>query len=69
MDTLVTSTEYKNEVKMRCSPRTIHSLCDNEKIFVTMAGAASNAIASSSEEANEISEKTITLSILCILAN
>lgn len=40
------------------------------EIFVTMAGAASkNAIASSPKEANEISEKTIALSILSILAN
>ena len=39
------------------------------EIFVTMAGAASKKIASSPKEANEISEKTIALSIVSILAN
>ena len=39
------------------------------EIFATMAGAASDAIASSSKLANENSERTIPLSILSILAN
>ena len=68
-----TSTEEKNEVKMRRSLRTIHSLCDNEmapnRNICHNGGCGIRRIASSTEEANENSEKTITLSILCILAN